>query len=1265
MTDTYSDNTTFDPKSVVIKTVTFNDETGEEIFGTELKEGVDFTIKETSGNAFEINFNKDIKDAYKISYNTVVKKGITVEDEIKVENNVKAKTGPESGVNYTGYQSNIIKTVGTFNHETKRVDWSIEINNTQYEMNNLIIEDTYQRIPALNMEIVDGKYTFKITDKTDKKELMEGRDYTLEITKDKLGNETGFKVAFIGSYSKTNHKFTIEYTNTVDTKLIKAGDVYKNTAVGTWKDSNGDGKESTSSDQFTPKPDFSNNIGKSGYYNPINKEITWTINANLSRAQLKNSYVKDTISEKQTYVKDSLKVYEGQIDKDGKVTKKNSTEIKEVTIIQPDVNNGQTFNVAFPDGEKDKTKIYVIEYKTSLNDKVILSKYDNTATIHNEAGGPEELSASASVQPKYGGSFASKGGKAGDSKDPLDSQYVYWNILLNPSQSTIKDFVLKNEPSSNQVIEENSIVIYGAKYDNNGNLQVDKSIVLENKKDYTVDISTDGSTGKQVMTVRMLNEINKAYSLQYRSFVTSLNDNNEAKASNSASVSGIGTDKVEGTIIKEIDTNSSTHGGSAQGTKGKITLKKVDADDAKKSLTGAYFRLYNKNNVLVRKGGVSEDGIVTFGGLPYGEYTLFEIAHPDGYTISDELVKGKKIKIDAGTSKDGSVTNIENSKTKLIVRKYGEVAESEADGKQQVKNLPGARFQIDKKVDEKVDITGWQKVNIDPNITDANGNLEVRGLSTGYYRLTEIEAPEGYVKNEVPAYFTISSNITNQIPDVTVDYYNYQGAALLEKKNEKGDFLKNAEFSIFKVDDNGNKIGEAVQTGLVTDDKGQIYAKYLSPGNYAFQETKAPKGYIKNERLYLFTINKSSIDAHAILKDYPSAVNFKGTAKIIKRDKDGNVLAGADFKVIDENKKEVRNGLVSNKDGQVTVDELSPGKYQFVEVKAPKGYVVNTKPVDFEIKSSSLGKPETIEVNLETGFVNYKGSVLLVKYDDSFEAKPLKNAEFDIISVATGRAVNDKSLTTDENGRINYDGLAPGDYFIKETKAPNGFILNKKIIPFTIANQASGVPEVKVASDKFINYRGNAELTKTDARGEALEGAEFKVIDVNGLTVQEKLTSDENGVVNVEGLGPGKYFFKETKAPKGYMLNDAPKEFNISLDAIDKPVKVKAGSLINYQGSAELIKTGADSKVLQGAEFKVVDSKGNDVKTGLVSDVNGKVHVEGLAPGTYKFVEIKPPQDYQLSDKTYEFVIYDKSNVTPQPVEAGTMSNKYEETEIY
>ncbi|WP_280512859.1 prealbumin-like fold domain-containing protein, partial [Brochothrix thermosphacta] len=132
------------------------------------------------------------------------------------------------------------------------------------------------------------------------------------------------------------------------------------------------------------------------------------------------------------------------------------------------------------------------------------------------------------------------------------------------------------------------------------------------------------------------------------------------------------------------------------------------------------------------------------------------------------------------------------------------------------------------------------------------------------------------------------------------------------------------------------------------------------------------------------------------------------------------------------------------------------------------------------------------------------------------------------------------------------------------------------------------------------NYKGSAVLTKVAADGKKLENAEFKVVDTDGKTVIEKLVSNEAGEVTATELAPGTYKFIETKASTGYILNTDPVDFTIEAEQAAMPKVVNVGEFVNYKGSAVLTKVDADGKVLENAEFKVIDTDGKTVIEKLV-----------------------------------------------------------------
>ncbi|PGB75980.1 hypothetical protein COM03_22870, partial [Bacillus wiedmannii] len=73
-------------------------------------------------------------------------------------------------------------------------------------------------------------------------------------------------------------------------------------------------------------------------------------------------------------------------------------------------------------------------------------------------------------------------------------------------------------------------------------------------------------------------------------------------------------------------------------------------------------------------------------------------------------------------------------------------------------------------------------------------------------------------------------------------------------------------------------------------------------------------------------------------------------------DTDGSTLEGAIFKIVDHNGLDVRSDLTTDKDGKVSVSDLHPGDYQFIETKAPKHYDLNQNPIKFTVEKSQTTK---------------------------------------------------------------------------------------------------------------------------------------------------------------------------------------------------------------------------------------------------------------------------------------------------------------------
>ncbi|MDR4378792.1 hypothetical protein FO485_19155, partial [Bacillus amyloliquefaciens] len=146
-----------------------------------------------------------------------------------------------------------------------------------------------------------------------------------------------------------------------------------------------------------------------------------------------------------------------------------------------------------------------------------------------------------------------------------------------------------------------------------------------------------------------------------------------------------------------------------------------------------------------------------------------------------------------------------------------------------------------------------------------------------------------------------------------------------------------------------------------------------------------------------------------------------------------------------------------------------------IETKAPAGYVLNTEKVEFTISESAEGKPKPSDAGTA---VNYKGSVQLTKEDA--EGRKLEGAVFQIID-QDGKTVQ-KDLVSDQDGKVETSGLAPGHYAFIETKAPAGYVLNTEKVEFTISESAEGKPKPSDAGTA-VNYKGSVQLVKKDQDG--------------------------------------------------------------------------------------------------------------------------------------------------------------------------------------
>ncbi|MBE3643924.1 LPXTG cell wall anchor domain-containing protein [Bacillus anthracis] len=639
-------------------------------------------------------------------------------------------------------------------------------------------------------------------------------------------------------------------------------------------------------------------------------------------------------------------------------------------------------------------------------------------------------------------------------------------------------------------------------------------------------------------------------------------------------------------------------------TKGAVELSKVDDIEGTK-LEGAVFNIVDMNGTVIHKNLVTNSkGKIEIDDLRPGDYQFIETKAPKHYVLDETPID---FTIEKGQKKTISLT----AKNSL---QQGSIELLKVDDLNDQMKLSDAVFNL-------LDQNG--KVIKTDLKTNNEGKIVVDNLRPGTYQFVETTAPKHYDLDQKPIVVTVEKS-QKDIATVTMKNSLTKGGVELSKVDDvDGTTLEGAVFNIVDMK------GTVIHKNLVTNSKGKIEIDDLRPGDYQFIETKAPKHYDLNKEPIPFTIEKGQAEPISV-----TAKNSltKGAVELSKVDDiDGTALEGAIFKIVDMNGHDVRTGITTDAKGKVSISDLHPGDYQFIETTAPKHYKLDATPIKFTIEKSQA---EKLQVTVKNSLI--EGAVELIKVDDINPDTKLSDAVFNIID-AKGKVVR-TNLTTDKDGKISASNLRPGDYQFVETKAPKDYDLNETPIPFTIEKSQS--THVSVTAKNGLT-KGGVELTKIDSLDtkETLEGAVFKITDLNGNDIRTNLVTNKDGKIIAKDLQPGDYQFIETKAPKHYDLNETPIKFTIERSQT-KHVFVTATNSLT-KGSVELIKVDdvEENTTLEGAVFKIVNKDGHDVRTDLTTDKNGRLVVDELPPGDYEFIETKAPNHYDLNETPIKFTV--------------------------
>ena len=655
-----------------------------------------------------------------------------------------------------------------------------------------------------------------------------------------------------------------------------------------------------------------------------------------------------------------------------------------------------------------------------------------------------------------------------------------------------------------------------------------------------------------------------------------------------------------------------------------IKIVKADAETGKViPLAGAGFRLYRPDGSLITQTFTypevttidtfytNSDGyLITPEKLEYGTgYSLVEVSAPYGYTLNSEPVYFD-VTADNATE-ENAVIVVEvikpNMAQKGVIRisKSGEVFSSvtEADGTYQpvfaVKGLEGAVYEITA-AEDIITPDGTLRYTdgevVDTVTTDETRLAESKPLYLGKYEVREITAPTGYVRNtEVHTAELVYAGQEVEITETAADFCNerQKAAVSLDKVLEQDERfgigtsgeLSAVTFGLFATE----KLVAADGSIIPTD--GLLEIVSVDENGHAVCKTDLPFGsyYLKE----LFT------DGHYILSDEKCPIAFEyagqdtalveikanggapienkllyGEIRGLKKDEDGSGLAGALIRLFRADCTEftAENAILtatSAEDGSFSFARVPYGNWIVREIEAPTGFVLSEKTYPVTVDADGA----VIEVEIEN--TRIRGTVQLTKLDRDYPDNKLTGAEFTVYRDSNGNKELDAddelvgTLTESGIGVYELSDLLYGCYFVKETKAPDGFYLDENAYYFEITEDGKTVTVENEAGKGFVNAPqvGSLKIIKTSSDGK-VEGFSFHVTGPNSYV--GVFTTDKNGEIVIENLRIGEYVVSEVSdgASSAYVL------------PADKTASVFEGAVTKVEMHNELRdtpKTGDDS----------------------------------------------------------------------------------------
>ena len=632
-----------------------------------------------------------------------------------------------------------------------------------------------------------------------------------------------------------------------------------------------------------------------------------------------------------------------------------------------------------------------------------------------------------------------------------------------------------------------------------------------------------------------------------------------------------------------------------------VKVVKVDAETGKTiPYAGAGFQIYDPEGNLVTMTFTyptpttidtfytdAEGSLITPEKLPYGKgYSIVEVQAPYGYVLDSTPIYFD-IAEENSTEESGVTVvkvNKENMAQKgtVMVEKSGEVffgvsaiGGTDENGNElptiyqpqyEVQGLPGAVYEI-RAAEDIITPDGTLRAAkgevVDTVTTGGDGRAKSKEIYLGKYEVQEITAPYGMVLNpEIHTVELVYAGQNVSVTETATSFYNERQKVeiSLEKSLETNELfgignngeIQNISFGLFAAEDIAGASGAAIPAdGLIEiitlDENGKATVKTDLPmGSYYVKELATDEHYILNDEKYPVVFEYAGQDTALVkinVNDGEAIENelLYGSVSGKKVDENGEALAGAVIGLFKTADKEFtkENALMTTKsadDGSFSFADIPYGTWYVREIKLT-GFVLNET-----VYPVTIGENEQIvEIEIVNEFI--RGKIALTKVDAEYPDNKLTGAAFEVYKDSNDNGKWDEddelldTLTEKEIGQYEMDNLLYGRYFVKESVAPEGFLLDEGVYEVFVDTNGKTYQVENKAGVGFINeaMRGSLKIVKTSS-DENVKGFAFRITGVNGYDVT--LETDENGEILIENLRIGEYTVSEVNnaASANYIL---------------------------------------------------------------------------------------------------------------------------------